>query len=185
VNDRTVRQRTKRRGRAGAAAALAVAVAVAGFLAASAVAKTSSATVSLRTTSLGQVLVSSSGRTLYVFAADKNGKSKCSGVCASYWPPVIARSKPSAGAGLRSSLIGTTKRADGKLQVTFNRHPLYTFALDKKAGDTNGQGLHDFGAYWWAVSAKGSAVKAAAAPSASPSPTTTTAPGYTNPYPSA
>jgi predicted lipoprotein with Yx(FWY)xxD motif len=160
-----------------------MAVAVAGFLAAGAVAKTASATVSLKTTSLGPVLVSSSGHTLYVFARDRNGKSACSGVCATYWPPVIAKGKPSAGAGIRSSLLGTTKRADGKVQVTYNRHPLYTFALDRKAGDTKGQGLHDFGATWWAVSAKGSAVKAAAPPASPTATTTTTSSGYTNPYP--
>ena len=184
MNDRTARLTPTRRGgarRAGGAVALAVAVAAAGFLAAGAFAKASSATVSLKTTSLGAVLVNASGRTLYVFAADRNGKSACSGVCATYWPPVLAKGKPSAGPGTRSSLLGTTKRADGKLQVTYNRHPLYTFALDRKAGETKGQGLNDFGANWWVVSAKGSAVKGAAAPS--PAPTTTTSGGYTNPYP--
>jgi predicted lipoprotein with Yx(FWY)xxD motif len=184
VNDRAPRLKTTKRGgarRAGGAVALAVAVAAAGFLAAGAFAKASSATVSLKTTSLGAVLVNSSGRTLYVFAADRNGKSACSGVCTTYWPPVIAKGKPNAGAGIRSSLLGTTKRADGKLQVTYNRHALYTFALDRKAGDTKGQGLNDFGGNWWVVSAKGSAVKGAAP--ASPSPTTTTSGGYTSPYP--
>jgi len=184
VNDRTAGLKTRKRGgarRAGGAVALAVAVAAAGFLAAGAFAKASSATVSLKSTSLGAVLVNTSGRTLYVFAADRNGKSACSGVCTTYWPPVIAKGKPSAGAGIRSALLGTTKRADGKLQVTYNHHPLYTFALDRKAGDTKGQGQSDFGGSWWVVSAKGSAVKGSAP--ASPSPTTTTSGGYSNPYP--
>jgi len=176
------KRHTAARARAAGVLSLAAAVAMTGFLATGAFAKSSSATISLRTTKLGSVLVSSSGRTLYVFAADRNGKSACSGVCATYWPPLVATGKSSAGAGLRSSLLGTTKRADGKLQVTYNRHPLYVFALDKKAGDTGGQGLHDFGANWYAVSAKGGpVVKAAPAPPASPSPTTTT-PGYTSTY---
>lgn len=177
--DGRMKRHVARRRRAAGVLSLTAAVAVAGFLAAGALAKPSGGTISLRSTKLGAVLVSSSGRTLYAFAADKKGKSACSGVCATYWPPLVARARPSAGAGLKSSLLGTTKRAGGKLQVTYNGHPLYTFALDKKPGDTSGEGLHDFGANWYAVSAKGSAVvKAAPAAPSSPSPTTTTTPGY-------
>ena len=95
------------------------------------------------------------GRTLYMFAKDKNGKSACSGACAKYWPPAIAKAKPNAGAGVKLSLLGTTTRSDGRKQVTYNRHPLYTFALDKRAGQTNGQGSTGSGARWWVLSGKG------------------------------
>ncbi len=130
----------------------------AGVLAAAAVASTSRTTISLRTTAVGKVLVAANGRTLYLFAADKTKKSTCYGKCAGYWPPLIA-AKPTVGAGLKASLLGTTKRRDGKLQVTYGGHPLYFFAQDKKAGDLNGQGFVHFGGAWWVVSAAGKAIK--------------------------
>jgi predicted lipoprotein with Yx(FWY)xxD motif len=118
----------------------------------------SGATVSLRTTKLGVVLVNSKGRTLYMFAKDKSGKSSCTATCAKYWPPALAQAKPTAGTGIKTALLGTTKRADGRKQVTYNHHPLYGFALDKQAGQTNGQGESAFGSRWWAVSATGKPV---------------------------
>jgi hypothetical protein len=78
-------------------------------------------------------------------------------------------------------LIHTTKRGDGRLQVTYNRHPLYTYALDKRAGQTNGQRQSAFGAKWYAVSAAGRAV--VKAPPTTTTTTTTTSPYPTNPYP--
>lgn len=118
-------------------------------------AATAGALVSTRNTSLGRVLVNSNGRTLYLFAKDRNGKSACTGQCAVFWPPVITRGKPRVSNGAKASLIGTTKRADGRLQVTYNHHPLYTFAKDKKAGQTTGEGVDAFGAEWDAVSPSG------------------------------
>jgi predicted lipoprotein with Yx(FWY)xxD motif len=158
----------------------ALAVAVVGFFAATALARDgsqASATISLRTTNLGRILVNSRGRTLYLFAKDRNGKSSCSGQCATYWPPLLARGKSTAGPGVKRSLIHTTRRSDGRLQLTYNRHPLYTFSLDKSAGQTNGQRMSAFGARWYAVSSAGRAVLRA--PTSPPTPTTTT----TNPYP--
>ena len=133
-----------------------VTLVVAGALAVTAaVASTStSSSISLRTTKVGKVLVAANGRTLYLFTADKSKKSACYGQCASYWPALIAQ-KPTVGAGLKASLLGTTKRRDGKLQVTYGGHPLYFFAQDKKAGDVNGQGFVHFGGAWWVVSAAG------------------------------
>jgi predicted lipoprotein with Yx(FWY)xxD motif len=118
----------------------------------------SSKSVSLRTTKLGAILVNSKGRTLYLFAKDKSAKSSCSGMCAKYWPPAITQTKPTAGAGIKPALLGTTKRSDGSKQLTYNHHPLYAFALDKQAGQVNGQGATAFGARWWAMSARGVAV---------------------------
>jgi len=137
----------------------------------------SGGTVSLRSTKLGKVLVNAKGWTLYLFAKDRNGRSSCTGACAKNWPPLIVRTKPTAGAGIKTSLLGTTIRSDGRKQVTYNHHPLYTFVVDKQAGQTKGEGLNAFGAHWWAVSAKGTAVKN---PSGG---TTTTGTTTTTPYP--
>ena len=114
--------------------------------------------VSTAKTGLGQILVNSRGRTLYLFKKDRNGKSACAGQCATFWPPLIASTKPGVAGGAKKSLIGTTKRADGRLQVTYNHHPLYTFVKDTKAGQTSGEGLNAYGAIWDAVSPAGAAV---------------------------
>jgi predicted lipoprotein with Yx(FWY)xxD motif len=121
-------------------------------------ASASGTVVSTAKTSLGRILVNSSGHTLYLFGKDKNGKSSCSGMCASFWPPLITTGKPRAGTGAKASLLGTTKRADGRVQVTYNHHPLYTFKKDTKKGQTNGEGLSAFGATWYAVSPAGARV---------------------------
>ena len=123
-------------------------------LAVAAFASASTSTISLRNTAVGKVLVGASGRTVYLFTADKGKTSRCYGQCASFWPPLIA-SHPTAGAGLKHSLLGTTKRKDGKLQVTYGGHPLYYFAQDKKAGDIHGQAFVHFGGTWWVESAAG------------------------------
>jgi predicted lipoprotein with Yx(FWY)xxD motif len=114
--------------------------------------------VSTASTGLGQAVVTASGHTLYLFAKDKNGKSSCTGMCATAWPPLIASAKPGAGAGTKASLLGTTKRADGRMQVTYNHHPLYTFVKDTKKGQTSGEGVNAFGAPWYAVSPAGASI---------------------------
>ena len=116
------------------------------------------AIVSTATTRLGRILVDSRGRTLYLFEKDRNGKSACSGKCATFWPPLISAGKPRAAAGAKQSLIGTTRRSDGRVQVTYNHHPLYTFAKDTKRGQTNGEGVDGFGAEWYAISPAGAKV---------------------------
>ena len=135
-----------------------VALMAAGVLAGAASAATSTSTISLRTTAVGKVLVAANGRTLYLFTADKGKKSTCYGQCAGYWPPLFAGT-PTAGVGLKASMLGTTKRRDGKLQVTYAGHPLYFFVQDKKAGQVNGQGFVHFGGSWWVVSAAGISIK--------------------------
>ena len=107
----------------------------------------------------GSILVDGAGRTLYMFQKDRNGKSACAGQCATFWPPLITAGKPHVGAGARASLIGTTKRADGRMQVTYNHHPLYTFVKDTKAGQTNGENVSAFGAEWYALSPAGAKVE--------------------------
>ncbi len=116
------------------------------------------ATVGVAKTGLGKILVDSRGHTLYLFQKDSGTTSACTGACASAWPPLRATGKPVVGAGLTASKVGTTPRSDGKPQVTYNGHPLYGFQMDKKPGDTNGQGLTAFGASWFALTAAGNQV---------------------------
>jgi predicted lipoprotein with Yx(FWY)xxD motif len=132
--------------------------AVAGTAAALALAGSAKATgtrIDLARTSLGRVLVDSKGITLYDFVKDKGGMSACYGACAALWPPVLTKGKPIAGPGVRQALLGTTKRSDGKLEVTYGGHPLYYFVTDRKPGQTTGQGVDQFGGPWWVISAAG------------------------------
>ena len=117
------------------------------------------ATVAVGQTKLGRVLVNGHGRTLYLFARDNAGKSRCYGACAAYWPPLITTGKPLAKPGVRASLLGRTQRRDGRWQVTYNHHPLYLFSGDTGKGQTTGEGLTDFGGEWDAVSPAGAKVE--------------------------
>jgi predicted lipoprotein with Yx(FWY)xxD motif len=128
--------------------------------------------VALRSTSIGQVLVGPNGHTLYMFGADRTNRSTCYGACAQAWPPLLAVGAPAAGGGVKANLLGTTKRTNGKLQVTYAGHPLYYFSEDTTAGSTKGEGLHAFGAGWWALAASGAKI---VKPAGS---TTTTTSGY-------
>jgi predicted lipoprotein with Yx(FWY)xxD motif len=121
-------------------------------------ASTSSTVVTTAKTGLGTILVNSRGHTLYLFGKDPKGKSACSGQCATFWPPLIASGKPRVAGAAKASLIGTIKRADGRRQVTYNHHPLYTFVKDTKKGQTHGEGFSAFGAKWYAVSPAGAKV---------------------------
>ena len=112
-------------------------------------------TVKVARSRLGRILVDSRGVTLYDFVADKHGRSSCYGACEAYWPPLLTKGKPHAGTGVRASLLGTTKRKDGRLEVTYNHHPLYYFVGDRKPRQTTGQGLNQFGAPRWALSPAG------------------------------
>ena len=123
--------------------------------------------ISTTKTSLGQVLVDSRGRTLYLFAKDRAPKSSCTGQCASFWPPLIASGKPSVSGGAKASLVGMTKRSDGRMQVTYNRHPLYTFAKDTKRGQTSGEEVNAFGALWYVVSPAGAKIAKSSSSSSS------------------
>jgi predicted lipoprotein with Yx(FWY)xxD motif len=121
---------------------------------------TSAATIATRTTSLGTFLVDGQGRTLYLWEADHGPKSTCTGACAQVWPPLTTTAKPKASGGANASLLGTTKRADGSLEVTYAGHPLYRFAADARPGQTTGQGNDGFGALWWVVKPTGAALTA-------------------------
>jgi predicted lipoprotein with Yx(FWY)xxD motif len=116
------------------------------------------ATVSSGMTSLGQILVDGNGMTIYLFQKDTGTSSMCDSSCAKYWPPVTTTGAPKAGSGVTAGMLGTTKRADGTSQVTYNGHPLYLYTGDKSPGDVTGQGLNAFGALWYVVSPAGKEV---------------------------
>jgi predicted lipoprotein with Yx(FWY)xxD motif len=115
------------------------------------------ATVTVRKTKLGTVLVDGQGRTLYLFMKDRKDKSACAGACAVGWPPLLTHGKAKAGKGAEAKLLGTTVRASGT-QVTYAGHPLYLYVGDRNAGQTNGQGSTAFGAPWYVLAANGSKI---------------------------
>lgn len=104
---------------------------------------------------LGQVLVDSRGLTLYDFHADKGTTSSCYGECAEVWPPLLTEGAPHASNGAQEGKLGTTKRKDGTMQVTYAGHPLYTYVEDKNPGDANGNDIDSFGAEWYALTSSG------------------------------
>jgi predicted lipoprotein with Yx(FWY)xxD motif len=114
---------------------------------------------------LGQILVDSRGRTLYLFEGDSGTRSACTGGCAAAWPPLRASGTPVAGSGITASKLGTSARADGKPQVTYDGHPLYLYTGDQSSGDVNGEGVNAFGAPWYALSPAGMRVLDASATS--------------------
>jgi predicted lipoprotein with Yx(FWY)xxD motif len=120
----------------------------------------SAGTVTVASSNLGDILVDAQGRTVYLFGADTGTKSACSGACAVNWPPLVTSGTPTVGNGAATSLVGTATRSGGEQQVVYNGHPLYLFAGDQKAGDTNGQGVNAFGGSWYALTSAGNQVTA-------------------------
>lgn len=118
---------------------------------------TGPATVNVGTNAkFGSILTDAKGMTLYFFLNDTSTTSTCSGGCIATWPALLTNGAPVAGSGVDGTKLGTTTRADGSMQVTYNGHPLYYFAKDKAAGDANGQGIKSV---WYVVSPTGDAIK--------------------------
>jgi len=105
---------------------------------------------------LGTVLVDSEGMTVYDFTVDKGTMSNCYGGCEAAWPPVTTTGKPTAGEGAMASALGTTKRKDGTLQVTYEGHPLYTYSGDQGPGEANGNEVEGT---WFVLDEAGAQVK--------------------------
>jgi len=144
-----------------------------------AAASASRAKVKVATTSAGSVLVDQHGRSLYMFARDRHGRSACSGACAQDWPPLLTTATPKAGSGASASKLDTVKRRDGKTQLTYGRHPLYRYVGDQAAGDINGQGLDAFGGLWWLLGPTGARITdTGSQPAPTPSPSPSPSPGY-------
>jgi predicted lipoprotein with Yx(FWY)xxD motif len=119
------------------------------------------AKVQLRHTSLGEILVTSSGFTLYEFTRDRGEKDSCVSVngCSRAWPALETSGKPTAGPGVKASSLSTIKLPGGASQVTYAGHPLYLYSGDSGPGETDYVGVSAFGGDWDAINAAGHAVK--------------------------
>jgi predicted lipoprotein with Yx(FWY)xxD motif len=115
------------------------------------------ATVALADNALGSILVDAAGVTLYGFVPDEGGTPTCYEDCATAWPPLLAEdaAAPTVGDGLDASLLTTVERTDGGMQLVYGGWPLYYFASDTAAGDTNGQAV---GGNWFVVGADGALI---------------------------
>jgi predicted lipoprotein with Yx(FWY)xxD motif len=116
-------------------------------------------TVTAHSSRYGKILFDGRGRVLYLFAQDRAGRSSCSGACAKAWPPFLTKGAPKAGPGVNGKLLGTTKRKNGTLQVTYAKHPLYYFSKDTKPGQITCQNVSNFGGLWLVVAPSGKAVR--------------------------
>jgi predicted lipoprotein with Yx(FWY)xxD motif len=110
---------------------------------------------------LGDLLTDGQGRVLYLFEADRGTSSMCANDCASVWPALTTNGGPQAGTGASAALIGTAPRGDGQTQLTYGGHPLYYYVGDNNPGDTNGEGLNQFGGGWDVVSPQGNKIESA------------------------
>jgi predicted lipoprotein with Yx(FWY)xxD motif len=117
--------------------------------------RTAGTTIAVRTSSLGRVLTDGNGRTLYLFEADEPNVSKLSRAGVAIWPPLAANGTPNVQGGALASKLRTITGANGKPQLSYDGHPLYYYVGDEKPGQTNGQGLDQFGAKWYVLSPSG------------------------------
>jgi predicted lipoprotein with Yx(FWY)xxD motif len=117
------------------------------------------ARLTVRSSQFGKAIFDSHARVLYVFSADHGSRSACYGVCARAWPPMLTKGAPTAGPGVHANLLGTTKRKDGSLQVTYNHHPLYYYSADKP-GKIMCQHANMHGGFWYIIKPNGQPNKA-------------------------
>jgi predicted lipoprotein with Yx(FWY)xxD motif len=116
-------------------------------------------TLTVRSSAFGRILFDSGGRALYAFTRDPRGRSVCDGACAAAWPPYISRGRLSAAGPVRRSLLGTTRRSDGKRQVTYAGRPLYYYVGDRRPGEVRCQNVREFGGIWLVMRASGRLVR--------------------------
>jgi predicted lipoprotein with Yx(FWY)xxD motif len=105
----------------------------------------------------GRVIADRKGEAFYLFGKETGKASRCYGACAQAWPPVITKGKPRARGAAKASLLGTTKRKNGKLQVTYRGHPLYYYVNDSP-GNILCQDVNEFGGRWLVVKPTGNPV---------------------------
>ena len=118
------------------------------------------ATLTVRSSRFGSVLFDGRGRALYAFTRDRRGgASRCYGACAQKWPVYFAGGRLVAGKGVKRSLVGTTRRRDGRRQITYNGRPLYYYVGDKSAGQVSCQNVAEFGGTWLVVRPSGALVR--------------------------
>jgi predicted lipoprotein with Yx(FWY)xxD motif len=107
----------------------------------------------------GRILTNGKGRALYVFTSDSGKTSNCYDDCARAWPPYIVSSKPRAVGDARPGLVGTTRRADGRLQATYAGHAVYFYEHDNEPGEVLCQAVQEFGGFWYVIRASGKVVR--------------------------
>lgn len=116
-------------------------------------------TVKVVSSQFGPILADSHGQSFYLFGKENSSQSRCYGACAQRWPPAITKGgKPHAGSGARGALLGTTRRRDGRLQLTYAGHPLYYYDADSP-GHVLCQGVSEFGGLWLVVGPSGKPVR--------------------------
>jgi predicted lipoprotein with Yx(FWY)xxD motif len=117
-------------------------------------------TVKVADSRFGRILVDGRGHTLYLFTRDSGAdRSRCYGSCAAAWPPLYTKGKPRAGGGAAARRLGTTRRRDGRTQVTYNGHPLYYYVGEDEAGEILCQGVEEFGGLWLVTSPEGKGIR--------------------------
>ena len=120
---------------------------------------TRAATLTAHSSRYGRILFDGRGRVLYLFARDRGGRSSCSGACAKAWPPFLTKGAPRNLSGVNAKLLGTTRRSNGTLQVTYAKHPLYYFKGDTRPGQIKCQNVSNFGGLWLVVAPGGKPVR--------------------------
>jgi predicted lipoprotein with Yx(FWY)xxD motif len=128
-------------------------------LAPSAMSADRSGTVAAHSSRFGRILFDGRGFVLYAFTKDARGRSACYGACAAAWPPYLVSAKPKAAAGVNAKLLGTTRRRDGKLQLTFAGRPLYYYVGDRAPRQILCQNVSEYGGLWLVVRPSGVLVR--------------------------
>jgi predicted lipoprotein with Yx(FWY)xxD motif len=116
-------------------------------------------TLIARSSPYGKVLFDGRGYVLYAFTRDPRGRSACYGTCAKAWPVYFAKTPLSVGPGVKRSLLGTTKRRDGRRQITYAGRPLYYYVGDRRPGQITCQDVAEFGGTWLVVRPSGRLVR--------------------------
>jgi predicted lipoprotein with Yx(FWY)xxD motif len=117
------------------------------------------ASIAVGKSNFGPILFDGRGFALYAFTRDPGKRATCYSACAKAWPPFVVTAKPSAGKGTKASLIGLTRRTDGKLQATYAGRPLYYYVGDTKPGIVLCQNVKEFGGLWLVVRGGGALVR--------------------------
>ena len=121
--------------------------------------KRKGASVKVMNSRYGRMLFDAKGRALYLFTRERTSRSRCYGECAAAWPPFLTRGRPRARSGVKSNLLGTTRRRDGRTQVTYRGQPLYYYVDDREPGQVLCQDVVEFGGTWLVVSPSGKAIR--------------------------
>jgi predicted lipoprotein with Yx(FWY)xxD motif len=135
------------------------AVALLAFAPAAMSTESAAPTLTVKSSSFGRVLFDGRGYVLYAFTRDAKGRSACYGACAKAWPVYYAKGTLRVGTGLKRSLLGTTRRRDGRRQITYAGRPLYYYVGDTKAGQIRCQNVAEFGGTWLVVRPSGRLVR--------------------------